>query len=263
MLDRIRTIIDKEWNQVFKNKLVLFIAILLPLVFVAMPLSMLAIMGNIPEDETDDLLPGWQANPAYAGLTNSEIVQAVTVEGFQVFFLIIPLALPVSIATYSIVGEKTTKSLEPLLATPISVTELLIGKGLAAAIPAVGATWLSYLVYAIIARFLTNDHIYRIIISPVWILMILVLTPLLCILGISAGIIVSSRVNDPRAAEQLGSLVMLPILALYGVQFAGWVSINPVTFLAGVGITLVIDAIVLWIGVKLFQRETILTRWSG
>ncbi|MBN1136877.1 MAG: ABC transporter permease, partial [Anaerolineae bacterium] len=65
------------------------------------------------------------------------------------------------------------------------------------------------------------------------------------------------------AAEQLGSLVMLPILALYGVQFAGWVSINPVTFLAGVGITLVIDAIVLWIGVKLFQRETILTRWSG
>jgi ABC-2 type transport system permease protein len=185
------------------------------------------------------------------------------VEGFQIFFLMIPLALPVSIAAYSIVGEKTTKSLEPLLATPISVTELLIGKGLAAAIPAVGATWLSYLVYAIIARFLTSDAIYRIIISPAWILMILVLTPLLCILGISAGIIVSSRVNDPRAAEQLGSLVILPILALYGVQFAGWVSINLVTFLAGVGITLAMDAIVLWIGVKLFQRETILTRWSG
>jgi ABC-2 type transport system permease protein len=263
MLVRIRTIVDKEWHQVFKNKLVLFIAILLPLVFVAMPLSMLAIMGNVPEDETEDLLSGWQANPTYAGLTDSEIVQAVMVEGFQIFFLIIPLALPVSIAAYSIVGEKTTKSLEPLLATPISVTELLIGKGLAAAIPAVGATWLSYLIYAIIARFLTSDHIYRIIISPAWILMILVLTPLLCILGINAGIIVSSRVNDPRAAEQLGSLVMLPILALYGVQFAGWVSINLVTFLAGVGITLAIDAIVLWIGVKLFQRETILTRWSG
>ena len=125
------------------------------------------------------------------------------------------------------------------------------------------AVSLAYLVYAVIARFLTSDHIYRIIISPVWILMILVLTPLLCILGINAGIIVSSRVNDPRAAEQLGSLVMLPILALYGVQFAGWVSINLVTFLAGVGITMVIDAIVLWIGVKLFHRETILTRWSG
>jgi ABC-2 type transport system permease protein len=263
MLDRIRTIIDKEWHQVFKNKLVLFIAILLPLVFVAMPLSMLAILGNTPEEETDDLLPGWQANPAYAGLTDSEIVQAVMVESFQIFFLIIPLALPVSIAAYSIVGEKTTKSLEPLLATPISVTELLIGKGLAAAIPAVGATWLSYLIYAIIARFLTSAQIYGIIVSPAWILMILVLTPLLCILGIGAGIIVSSRVNDPRAAEQLGSLVMLPILALYGVQLAGWVSINLLTFLASVGITLALDAAVLWIGVKLFQRETILTRWSG
>jgi ABC-2 type transport system permease protein len=263
VLDRIRTIIDKEWHQVFKNKLVLIVAIVLPLVFVAIPISMLAIMGSVPEEESDELLPGWEANPAYAGLTDNEIVQAVMVEGFQVFFLIIPLALPVSIAAYSIVGEKTTKSLEPLLATPITVTELLIGKGLAAAIPAVGATWLSYLVYAIIARFLTNDQVYRIIISPAWILMILVLTPLLCILGIGAGIIVSSRVNDPRAAEQLGSLVMLPVLALYGVQFAGWVSINLVTFLIGVGISLVLDAIVLWIGVKLFQRETILTRWSG
>jgi len=263
MLDRIRTIIDKEWHQVFKNKLVLFIAILLPLVFVAMPLSMLAILGNTPEEETDELLPGWQANPAYTGLTDSEIVQAVMVEGFQILFLIIPLALPVSIAAYSIVGEKTTKSLEPLLATPISVSELLMGKALAAAIPAVGATWLSYLIYAVIARFLTSEHIYSIIVGPAWILMILVLTPLLCILGINAGIIVSSRVNDPRAAEQLGSLVMLPILALYGVQVAGWVSINPVTFLVSVGITLALDAAVLWIGVKLFQRETILTRWSG
>ncbi|MBN1657499.1 MAG: ABC transporter permease subunit, partial [Anaerolineae bacterium] len=186
MLDRIRTIIDKEWHQVFKNKLVLLVAIVLPLVFVALPISMLAIMGNVPEEESDELLPGWQANPAYAGFSDSEIIQAVMVESFQIFFLIIPLALPVSIATYSIVGEKTTKSLEPLLATPISVTELLIGKGLAAAIPAVGATWLAYLVYAIIARFLTGDQIYRIIVSPAWILMILVLTPLLCILGIGA-----------------------------------------------------------------------------
>jgi ABC-2 type transport system permease protein len=263
MLDRIRTIIDKEWRQVFKSRLVLIMAIVLPVVFVAMPISMLAILGNTPEEETDELLPGWQANPAYAGLTDSEIVQAVMVESFQIFFLIIPLVLPVSFAAYSIVGEKTTKSLEPLLATPISVTELMLGKGLAAAIPAVGATWLSYLIYAVIARFLTSDQIYRVIVSPAWILMILVLTPLLCILSINAGIIVSSRVNDPRAAEQLGSLVILPILVLYGVQFAGWVTINLVTFLAGVGITLALDAIALWIGVKLFQRETILTRWSG
>ncbi|MBN1659025.1 MAG: ABC transporter permease subunit [Anaerolineae bacterium] len=262
MLDRIRTIIDKEWHQVFKNKLVLIVAIVLPLTFVALPLWTLSLLDDTPEEESDELLPGWQANPAYAGLTDSEIVQAVVVEGFQVFFLIIPLALPVSIAAYSIVGEKTTKSLEPLLATPISVAELLIGKGLAAAIPAVGATWISYLVYAIIARFLTNDPVYSIIVSPAWILIILVLTPLLCILGISAGIIVSSRVNDPRAAEQLGSLIMLPVLALYGVQFAGWVSINMATFLIGVVISVLIDAVVLWVAVKLFQRETILTRWS-
>jgi hypothetical protein len=105
--------------------------------------------------------------------------------------------------------------------------------------------------------------VYQIIISPAWILRILILAPLLGILGIGADIIVSSRVSTPRAAEQLGSLVMLLFLALYGVQLAGWVSINRFTFLSGAGITLALDATVLWIGVELFQRETILTRWSG
>ena len=89
MLERVRTIVDKEWHQVFKNKLVLIVAIVLPLVFVAIPISMLAIMGNVPDEEADELLPGWQANPAYAGLTDGEIVQAVMVEGFQIFFLLI------------------------------------------------------------------------------------------------------------------------------------------------------------------------------
>ena len=50
-------------------------------------------------------------------------------------FMLIPLFIPVNIAAYSIVGEKTTHSLEPLLATPISTGELLAGKNLASVIP--------------------------------------------------------------------------------------------------------------------------------
>jgi len=57
------------------------------------------------------------------------------------------LIIPVNIAAYSVVGEKTTRSLEPLLATPITTAELLIGKNMAAAIPAVLATWAGFLLY--------------------------------------------------------------------------------------------------------------------
>ena len=47
---------------------------------------------------------------------------------FMFMFMIIPVAIPVTIAAYSIVGEKTTHSLEPLLATPITTSELLVGQ---------------------------------------------------------------------------------------------------------------------------------------
>ena len=41
-MDLIRTIIDKEWAEVFKNRLVLFTVTLLPLLFTAMPLIILS-----------------------------------------------------------------------------------------------------------------------------------------------------------------------------------------------------------------------------
>ena len=57
------------------------------------------------------------------------------------YFLLIPAMVPMAIATQSVIGEKTARSLEPQLATPLEVSELLIGKALSAAAPAVVATW--------------------------------------------------------------------------------------------------------------------------
>ena len=68
-------------------------------------------------------------------------MQIYLINEFLLLFMMMPLIIPITIAAYSIVGEKTTRSLEPLLATPITTAELLIGKGLAAAIPAIAATW--------------------------------------------------------------------------------------------------------------------------
>ena len=47
------------------------------------------------------------------------------------YFLLIPAMVPMAIATQSVIGEKTMRSLEPQLATPVRVGELLAGKTLA------------------------------------------------------------------------------------------------------------------------------------
>ncbi|MGH3295882.1 MAG: ABC transporter permease subunit, partial [Trebonia sp.] len=64
-----------------------------------------------------------------------------TLNAFLFFFMIYTGALPATIASYSLVGEKIERSLEPLLATPVTDGEVLAGKGLAAFLPPIAAVW--------------------------------------------------------------------------------------------------------------------------
>ena len=54
-----------------------------------------------------------------------------------------------SVAAYSVVGEKQARTLEPLLATPITTFELLSAKVLASLLPALALTALMFAVYVL------------------------------------------------------------------------------------------------------------------
>src|SRR5271157_1096281 len=66
------------------------------------------------------------------------------------FFLVIGAAyIPLGIASYSIVGEKIEKSLEPLLATPLTDGEILLGKAIAAVLPTLAAMYAGATVFMV------------------------------------------------------------------------------------------------------------------
>jgi len=131
------------------------------------------------------------------------------------YLVLIATVLPSIIASYSFVGEKVEKSLEPLLATPTIDGELLLGKSLAAFVPCIAVTYLAAAISALILDVWSISRVgYFLIPNLFWILAIFVITPLACIMSVEANVIVSSKVNDIRAAQQLGGLVVLPILAL-------------------------------------------------
>jgi ABC-2 type transport system permease protein len=264
-MDKIAALLQKEWHEALRNRMVLFTTLFLPLVFVALPIIMLAVFRNVPDSDLDldDAPPGFFNNPAFAGLSAPETMQALIANQMLTLFLLMPLAIPMTIATYSIVGEKREKSLEPLLATPITVPELLLGKAISAAVPGVLAAWGSYLIFLGAARFLViSEAVYATFISPAWLLTIGLMAPLLTILAVTAGIMVSSRVNDPRAAEQLGMLIILPVLALMFGQMAGLLYLGVTLVLVTLLALLLLDAAMLYFATRLFQRESILTRWK-
>jgi ABC-2 type transport system permease protein len=264
-MDKIRTIITKEWAEVFKNRMVFFIVAFLPLFLAALPLIMLAII-SATGGTMNDLNTSANVMEAFGdvcrGLTDFECMQVYLLSMFTLMFMILPIAIPVTIAAYSIVGEKTTHSLEPLLATPITTEELLTGKALAAIIPAVVATWLSYLLYLLGARFLVSDAVFRQIADPMWLLAIFVVGPLLALLAVLFAMMISSRVSDPRVAEQVSALIILPLILLVVGQSAGLILINrQIVLLIGL-VVFILDVVLLFVTVRLFERETILTRWK-
>lgn len=263
-MDKIKTIIQKEWAEVFKNKMVLFSVIFMPLIFAVIPLVMLGIFNQTggAEDLTSEM-PGQFAEICPEGLSGGECFQVYMVSQFTLLFMMLPLIIPINIAAYSIVGEKTTRSLEPLLATPITTSELLIGKTLAAAIPAILATLAGFMIYAIGTFILVdNPLVVRSLLDPMWLLAVILVGPLLAILSVNFAILVSSRVNDPRVAEQLSAVVIAPLLLVFFGQISGLFLINSSFILAAAVVLLVIDAVMVQVGVRLFQRETILTRWK-
>ena len=148
-LHKVKTIVQKEWAEVFKNRMVLFSVIFLPLIFTALPLVILFATRDVGVSELDTEMPAQFAQLCSAELTGGECFQVYMTSQMMLLFMMMPLIIPVNIAAYSIVGEKTTHSLEPLLATPITTGELVTGKNLSAVIPAVIATWLCFGLYAI------------------------------------------------------------------------------------------------------------------
>ncbi len=260
---KIQTIIRKEWAEVFKNRMVLFSVIFMPLLFTALPLVILAATGGSGVGDFTSDLPAQFRQLCPPDLTGGQCFQVYIVSQFLLLFMLMPLIIPVNIAAYSIVGEKTTHSLEPLLATPITTAELLTGKNLAAVIPAVVATWLSFALYAAGAGLIVKSaKVTAALLNPIWLLAVILVGPLLAVLSVNFSIMVSSRVNDPRVAEQVSVVVILPVLALFFGQVAGLFLLNSQLILVMAAILVLVDFLMVYLAVKFFQRENILTRWK-
>jgi ABC-2 type transport system permease protein len=265
-MKKINTIIRKEWAEVFKNRMVIFVVAFLPLIMTALPLGIIystrsaagatsTDMSGLTSESTQGMCP--------EGLSGYDCFQVFLVSEFMMMFMIIPVAIPVTIAAYSIVGEKTTRSLEPLLATPITTWELLVGKCLAAVIPAVLATYAAFGIFALSSWLLiANKVLLTSLLDARWLIAIFLVGPLLAIMAVTFSLMISSRVNDPRVAEQVSMVIILPVLVGFFGQVAGLFVLNK-TIISWVALVmLVLDSGLVYLSTKVFQREQILTRWK-
>jgi uncharacterized membrane protein SpoIIM required for sporulation/ABC-type transport system involved in multi-copper enzyme maturation permease subunit len=166
-----------------------------------------------------------------------------------------PISFSLVIALETFVGERERKSLEPLLATPLSNGQLYLGKMLASMIPPLLASYLGIAVYLLGLSIFQHW-------SPSGILLaqILALTTVEAIVMVSGAVVVSTQATSVRGANLLASFIIIPMALLVQAE-------SLILFLAAYdvlwGIVLalmVVDLILVRMGLSLFNREELLGR---
>jgi ABC-2 type transport system permease protein len=260
-MSKISVILQKEWLELRLDRSLLLSTLLPPILLTLMPIGIVYAVGQTPDD---DILKMGAAlsNSVFAGMSAVELGQALTGQQLSLLFLLMPLIVPSIIASYSIVGEKTRGTLEPILATPIATWELLLGKSLAAFIPAVGLTFVCGGIFVVALKLVAvSERVFSAIISPGWVIVFLLCSPMLAIISIALMVAVSSRVNDPRTAQQLSAIAIVPLMGVFVGQLTGILVLGPGVALTGAIILAAIAAVTIWLATRVFQREVILTRW--
>ena len=256
----ISAVLGKEVRDLLANRLLLGAVVFPALVFASIPTGIVAFI-QVNELDPAQLGQIQQYISQFPDLAPKLAAQGFIVLNFMAYFLLIPAMVPMAIATQSVIGERTARSLEPQLATPMEVSELLIGKALASAAPAVLATWGVFVLYGLVNGAIADPVLTRLIFNDVWKVAMVTLVPLICLLSVLLGIIVSSRVNDARTAQQIGGFIVLPVIgvAIAGF-FSGQASFTMQQILIGDLVVALLVGVSLVIGSWIFDREAILTR---
>lgn len=182
---------------------------------------------------------------------------------FSFFFVIGAAFVPLGIAAYSIVGEKVEKSLEPLLATPITDSEILLGKAISALLPTLMAMYVGAAIFMTGMDLVAYPKLGYYYFPNVTIAtLLLVLVPIASVMSILYSIIVSSRVNDVRSANSYGILMYFPFIGIFLASETSLITLDVNTLLIISGIILAVDVALFFVSTKSFSREEILTKWK-
>jgi ABC-2 type transport system permease protein len=182
---------------------------------------------------------------------------------FNFWFIILASAVPAGMASYSIVGEKVEKSLEPLLSTPATDGEILLGKSLASFLPSIVATYLGATIFMALIDFITQKQLVYFF-YPNWdaAAFLFLAVPLACVFSVEMNVIVSSRVSDVRTANQFGGLMVIPFGALYVLGEINVVPLTANTMLIVSAVLLPINVLLYFVSRSIFRRDQILTEWK-
>jgi ABC-2 type transport system permease protein len=264
---RIKALLGKEFAETRRNRAALLPVLLTALVCLIVPFGVALVTPIVAGEplssdpsmrdfvrEHPDISTVVPRNGPEAG------VQVFLFQQFLLMLLLIPVTGSMAFASYSVIGEKQNRTLEPLLATPLTTAELLLAKTVAALAPSLAIMVATSVLFFGGIAFLAAPGVLAAMLTPRTAAVLFALGPLASLVALQLAVVVSSRVNDPRTAQQVGVLIILPITGLMVAQFSG-AFVLTIPVVGTICLVLIAISIALTIiGAVVFDREAILTR---
>ena len=233
----VRAVVRKELRDYRRNRFIVATMAITPVVFLVLPVIVIfKAPADAPPSTVDTLV----------GLA-------------LLYLLLIPTLVPATVSAYAVVGEREQGTLEPVLTSPVRREEFLLGKAGAVLVPTLAIAYVMFGLFLTAVALFAHHNVFVDVFKPSRIVPQLVFTPLLGTWSIWAGIAISAKVSDVRVAQQLGSLVSLPPLAVTALFNFGVLHPTP-SLAVGLGAALLVIDLGAWRVVsRLFDRERLIT----
>jgi ABC-type Na+ efflux pump permease subunit len=259
---RVLAVVWKDLLELRKNRGLLWSMLALPAVVVLMPVGVVLAYARSPDDPSLTMMAQYYEPTVRAANAARFLVDKVLADWF-VIYLMMPVFVPILISSHAVAGEKEKRTLEPLLASPITPLELVVGKSLASLVPSVAICFLAFAALCVGVDVAAWPLAKELLLpNGMWAFGVIVIAPLFAFFGNGIAVLMSARVGDSRLAQQLSGLFVLPLLGLAAGQFAGWLKAGT-GYYAAIGVlVLLLDVGILFAARRLFDRERLMTRWG-
>lgn len=191
--------------------------------------------------------------------TSGRTALGTTMAVFLLTVGLLPTSGSVGIAAGQFAGEKEQGNLAPLLATPASNTAIFGGKVIGAVLPTLAYSAIAIVTYGI--EITVTLGLSKLRLVPIGLaLSMIALVPAVSTFGAVVASLISSRVRTYNAAQQISSLILIPVLLVFvfvAINIQTWEPFGPV---AAVLVSLAIDAVLILLGAATWRREEVLAR---
>ncbi|AZZ48434.1 ABC transporter permease [Rathayibacter rathayi] len=264
---RVTALVQKDFREILRNKQALAPIIVVPiLVVTVLPVLVLLLGRNQTLMASINGMQQFLANlPAGIVPADYDLAQstayAMVIYFFAPIFLLIPVMVASVTASASFVGEKEKRTIEGLLYTPLTNSELVLAKILVSLIPAVLVTWAAFLLYGLVVN-LVGYPLFGGLVFPTatWLVSAFVLAPLIAFLAICLIVAVSQRATTVQGAQGTAAFLVLPLVGLVVAQTAGLSLFNLAVAGVGAVVLVLVDLALFFAVVRRFDRERLVTR---